>query len=74
MQININDKDINRLVTGRDIGKLVAFMDNPEGNFITYGILYEVHLGEDFPYVRKGDFSQWRYARRLTKEEIEELL
>ena len=63
-----------QLSTGRDIGKLVAFFDKPDDSFITYGILYEVHLDEDYPYIREGDYSHWKYARRLTQKEIEELI
>ena len=74
MQININDKDINRLVTGRDIGKLVAFTDNPEGNFITYGTLEDVNLDLPYPYIRKEDYSSWRFARTLNDSEIRSLL
>jgi hypothetical protein len=73
MQININDKDINRLATGRDIGKLVAFTDNPD-SYVTYGILEEVNLTEDSPYLRKGDYSHWKFARTLNDSEIRSLL
>lgn len=61
------------LATGKDIDKLVVFTDDPSSDYKTYGILYDVDLREDLPYVRKGDFSQWRYARRLTTEEVMEL-
>lgn len=56
------------------VGKLVAFFDKPDESFITYGILNEINFNEDHPYIREGDYSHWKYARRLTQEEIEELI
>lgn len=64
------------LSTQQDVGKLVAFFDYPDERYITYGILHEVKTGldEGYPYIREGDYSSWRYARRLTKQEVEELI
>lgn len=60
------------LATTSDVGKLVCFYDNPKGDKY-FGILYEVISQEDSPYIRGGDFSAWKYARRLTPKEIKEL-
>lgn len=66
--------DHNKLATERDVGKLVAFSDKPDEHFIAYGILNDINLNMEFPYIRKGDYSHWKYARRLTQKEIEELI
>lgn len=65
------------LATKEDVGKIVAFFDHPDERYITYGILNEVRteeFDECYPYIREGDYSSWRYARRLTQKEVEELI
>lgn len=75
MALNFTNTEIPdyNLATASDIGKLVCFYDNVNPLYYTYGILNEFNPTEDFSYIRKGDFSSWRYARRLTPEEIKEL-
>ena len=68
----LNEKIPNNLATASDVGKLVCFYDNPKGERY-FGILHEVISTEDSPYIRGGDYSHWKYARRLTQEEIKEL-
>ena len=70
--ITIDDRYLGSLATSHDIGKLVAFSNNPE--YVTYGILDEIDLTSDEPYTRAGDYSTWRFARRLTKQEVEDLI
>ena len=62
------------LATPQDVGKLVAFFDHLEQDYIVYGVLFEIHSKENRPYVREGDYSEWKYARRLTQKEKETLI
>ena len=74
--LNLNPKKKipdDDLATASDVGKLVCFYDNVNPLYYTYGILNEVIPTEDFSYIKEGDFSHWKYARRLTQEEIKEL-
>lgn len=78
--INWHDKtEITRPikeVTEEDVGKICKFWDNEqeEDTVFAYGQLLPLDMPKfkEFPYEARNGRS-WRCARRLTKQEIEEL-
>ena len=78
IKINWHDKtEITRPIqeaTEQDIGKLCCFWDseyNPNAKIV--GCLHSILPYKDVKYVVRGGLS-YRHCRRLTKQEIEELI
>ena len=77
-KINWHDKtEITRPiqeVTEADIGKICYFWDKEKSGCYEYGELLPGGMNrfQDFPYTARNGRS-WQHARRLTKQEIEEL-
>ena len=61
-------------VTEADIGKICYFWDKEKSGCYEYGELLPGGMNrfQDFPYTARNGRS-WQHARRLTKQEIEEL-
>lgn len=79
ININFHDKtEITRPIqeaTEADIGKLCKFWNNSDEEYATYGILLKKWNDNGIIfYTLKKSGAIFNHARRLTKQEIEELI